>query len=222
MEQVFLFVINALKSVVENSYISYILLTTLILVVVSYLVEIVLRFALKKRSNGQIFKSVSIICFVLSVVFSIGGLETASVFSSAIEVIYYNLAFLIIVLVLCLTLNGEYKASIKKQVLSCAESEQEVEAVAPSNVKRIVETITCKTLNKPEYSGYLNIDYLKELIAELKKSDLDEQDLLEVEELELYLLNFVTRQPLEREREVLSTQIGLLFKKLAKYNVLSN
>ncbi len=66
-------------------------------------------------------------------------------------------------------------------------------------------------------NGYLDVSYVKNLIFELKKKDLTEVDYNQIEELELYLMNFVSRQPNQNERAVLSEKLSMLIKKIALY-----
>lgn len=224
MEQVFKFIINLLNNIFLSRYSIIFIGVLLILPLASFLLEIILNISLKKSTKGEVSKSASIISTLLSIIFSTSNyLSGNSVFLSVMEVAFYNLTLILFCFILCKTasLIGQFCSNKISRQLDFTKDEPTSEELPPSNVKRIVETITCKTTSKNEYSGYLNIDYLKELILQLKKQNLDEQDLYELEELEVYLLNFVTRQPTCEERCVLSKHIGRLFKKLAKYNVVN-
>ena len=68
-------------------------------------------------------------------------------------------------------------------------------------------------------SNYLDVSYVRQLIYKLKDKDLSDTDLEEVEELEVFLLNFACRQPSAAERPQLSSYLSSLIKKLAKYAV---
>ena len=85
------------------------------------------------------------------------------------------------------------------------------------SVKRAVEHIKTAEETPQVFSGYVDVGYIKSLINTLKGNDLTESDLLELEDLEVYLLNFVNRQPSNAERQELSAKLGGLIKKLAKY-----
>ena len=223
MEQVFLFVIDYLKKGVENNYTLYFIIAFTLTPIFSFLIETVLILFSKKSLEGEFYKSVTSLSLLLLTIFSVSSFATNQlVFKSAIEVFYYNASMVLFCLAMLLTLKLILNKRVKETAI-IAEQEERVENVKiePTNVKRIVETITCKTANEQEYSGYLNVEYLKTLIDKLKQNDLEEQELLEVEDLEVYLLNFITRQPTASERQVLSNYIGLLLKKLAKYNVVN-
>ena len=80
-----------------------------------------------------------------------------------------------------------------------------------------VETINSSGLQNFKNGGYLDVVYLKSLISKLKEKELSNSDYDEVEDLELYLLNFVNRQPEPEERTILSEKISMLIKKIAFY-----
>ena len=65
--------------------------------------------------------------------------------------------------------------------------------------------------------GYLDVLHLKSLINDLKQKNLSNADYSEIEDLELYLMNFVSRQPNDSERAVLSEKLSMLVKKIALY-----
>ena len=69
------------------------------------------------------------------------------------------------------------------------------------------------------FTGYLDVNYVKSLVNKLKEKPLSDEDYLAVEDFEVYLLNFVSRQPNDNERKVLSEYLSMLIKKLAKYEV---
>ena len=101
----------------------------------------------------------------------------------------------------------------------------------PKKVARKVEDINQKQLfvervkTKPYerynsddvVSGYLDVTHVKSLIEQLKSKELSENDYGQIEDLELYLLNFVSRQPNQSERAVLSEKLSMLIKKIALY-----
>lgn len=88
-----------------------------------------------------------------------------------------------------------------------------------SNVKRAVNSIFLDKLNGELQGGYIDVEYLKSLVTRLKDKNLTTQDELEIEELELFILNFLSRQPTANERIKLNGYLSSLIKKLAKYEV---
>ncbi len=89
-----------------------------------------------------------------------------------------------------------------------------------SNAQKIIDKIACKDYEKQTFIGYINVSYLRELINKLKENKLEENDAKKVEDLEVYLLNFVNRQPNDLERIKLNAYVGDLYKQLAKYNAI--
>lgn len=69
------------------------------------------------------------------------------------------------------------------------------------------------------FKGYINVSYLKSLLEKLKQKQLSDSDYREIEDFEVYILNFVSRQPNGEERKVLSERLSTLIKKMAKYEV---
>ena len=109
----------------------------------------------------------------------------------------------------------------KKVVRSEKEDDEEKETAVLKNediTERAVEKLTCSEYVSEAYAGYIDTDYLRELVRNLKEKNLEEKDAFEIENLEVYLLNFVSRQPTRAERQILSEYVGMLIKKLAKYS----
>ena len=105
------------------------------------------------------------------------------------------------------------KRNKKKQVVEYAEIKKDY----GSSIKRAVERIKMAEESPQVYSGYVDVGYIKSLINNLKNNQLEESDSKEIEEFEVYLLNFVNRQPINNERQELSIRLNSLIKKLAKY-----
>ena len=94
------------------------------------------------------------------------------------------------------------------------------ENIAPEKndaIKRAIERLACKGENTCLYTGYLDTSHVKSLIDAVKQRNLSLDDEKFIENTELNLLNFATRQPTPDERIVLSEQIGSLVKLIAKY-----
>ncbi len=86
-----------------------------------------------------------------------------------------------------------------------------------TSIKRAVERIKMAEESPQVYSGYVDVGYIKSLINNLKSNQLEEVDSKEIEEFEIYLLNFVNRQPNSNERQELSARLNGLIKTLSKY-----
>ncbi len=66
---------------------------------------------------------------------------------------------------------------------------------------------------------FIDVQYIKELIDALKDKPLTLKECEEIEELEVFLLNFCYRQPNAVEKEKLSLYLSSLMKKLAYYKI---
>ena len=106
---------------------------------------------------------------------------------------------------------GTFKGKKLKKTLK--KPAQSITELPPSNVKPFFEEDASRT----DFNGWINVENLKSIIKELKLKKLDGNDLMELEDFEVYLLNFVSRQPNAYERKVLSTRINSLIKKIARY-----
>ena len=106
------------------------------------------------------------------------------------------------------------KEKLKNKIVLKSISCDDKTAVVPKSI----EYLSCVEDGYSVYQGYIDINYLKELVSELKSSPLDYEDEKFVDEFETYLLNFVKRQPSTLERATLSDYIGKVIKKIAKYS----
>ena len=104
-----------------------------------------------------------------------------------------------------------------KRIKANAECLKQEEPLTKSKAQTYF-TSECETECLTE-NGWLNVGYLKWLISNLKTKNVSANDLIELEDFEVYLLNFTTRQPNAYERKVLSTRINSLIKKIARYGV---
>ena len=85
------------------------------------------------------------------------------------------------------------------------------------SVKRAVERVITAEETPQVFSGYVDVGYIKTLISSLKDKGLTQAESREIEDLEVYLLNFVNRQPNSNERQELSARLNGLIKTLSKY-----
>ncbi len=115
-----------------------------------------------------------------------------------------------ILLVICFfTLKGNKKKQVKENT--------DIKTDYGLSIQRAVEHIKSTEEPPQVFSGYVDVSYIKTLINTLKTNNLTEADKQDLEEFEVYLLNFINRQPTNAERQELSNKLGGLIKKLAKY-----
>ncbi len=213
-------VLKILKTVLDTRFSALLCVLLPILIAVCFIVELSYILLSKKSTSALFFKSGVLIILPFTTLFSLSNYCVGNaVFINVKEIIYYNALLLIVSYVLYLILKIACYFIIKanKKALLVLDK---IEPMPPkTNVKKIVETITCKTFNEKCYSGYLDIDYCKQLIQKLKGVNLESIDDSKLEDFEVYLLNFVSRQPNESERDKVGDYLNWIIKTLAKYNI---
>ncbi len=216
MNNVFLFILSSIKAFLTSEFASYIVIFILPSVLLTVLTMLTVQLISKKPCKLGVFNwYLVVLTVVLFNVFLSNNVYVKKLFSSFLDFSIYVSAFTI------LALSGNVSLSVlrrkgKKAKKNCkllqAKSEKEVE--------KAVEIIPCIEEPVSVYSGYIDVSYVKGLIDKLKESRLELHDEKEIEELEIFLLNFVNRQPNASERKILSEYMSSLIKKLAKYNAI--
>ena len=130
---------------------------------------------------------------------------------------YISLAVLTLLFVNNVVFFICYFATLKKNKKKQLVKNAEIKKDYGSSIKRAIEHVKLTEDATEIFSGYVDVAYIKTLINKLKSDSLSNQEKAEIEELEVYLLNFVNRQPTSSERQELSNKLGSLIKKLAKY-----
>ncbi len=178
---------------------------------VIFMIEFLLSVLSKYRRDGVYYLCFSLVGLTVSAYFCIQDfLGEKGLFISA-NIVYAFLSVYVCFILLSYSLVR--KLSSKKEVVK-SERKVELEEIPLAPSKAI------DYFKKPDIEhGYLDIGYVKELIRELKTKPLSDSDYREIEELEVYLLRFITRQPEGYERKILSEKLSMLIKKLALYAV---
>ena len=145
-------------------------------------------------------------------------------FKSVTAVIVFNALIVSIALIFASVLTA---ISIKKSRQSVSESnfvdgknEGVLNTATTENENRNVIRVKCVSPSGygGDFDGFLDVSYLKSLLSLLREKDLTEADLNELDEFEVYLMNFASRQPYKSERVKLSGYLSDFMKKLARYN----
>lgn len=174
------------------------------------LLEVLSLFIFKSVRDLTYYVCYLIVNFVLSSYFTVNDyIKQKIVFNSAYKIYVFLTALLFISMLLYMLVRLVNKNAIKKQKVKPLVATTEEKPKQSNYIKYV--------LNEKPFEGYLNVNYVKQLINELKLSELTENEYKQLEEFELFLLNFVSRQPLKGERKELSEYMSMLIKKLAKY-----
>ncbi len=182
--------------------------SALALEVIIFLVAVIFFAVRKKSSDGTYFLCSSILLFITSAYFSLEDFSLSkTLFENFKSVCVYLAIFTFLIVVFYMIIR---KVSTKKGV---KREEKLVE-----KVERIPVSTAVSYFNKKEIvSGYIDVSYIKTLISELKQKNLSDDDYSQIEDLEIYLLRFITRQPNSEERVVLSEYLSMLIKKISLY-----
>ncbi len=216
MINVYLISLNYLKRFLVSELASCVIIGILPSIVLLWLTMLTIRLISKRPVKLKIFNGYLVLSLV--VIFNIiisNGACIKKLFSSYLDLSIYISVFTILAIfgnisLSVIKIKRKEKPKINKQLSIINNTEKQ----------KIVEVIPCTEEGASVYSGYVDVKYVKSLIDALKQKSLEEGDLKEVEDFELYLLNFINRQPNSLERKRLSEYIGSLFKKLAKYNAI--
>ena len=107
--------------------------------------------------------------------------------------------------------------TLKRNKKKRAHENTDIKSDYGLSVKRAVEKVITAEEPPQVFSGYVDVGYVKNLINSLKDKPVTQDESREIEDLEVYLLNFVNRQPNNTERQELSSKLGALIKTLSKY-----
>ncbi len=212
-------IVNIVKAGLETKYGIALCLCCLIFVLACFLIEFIYILSCKNNTGASFFKRLATCCALLSITISLANyFNGIGIFTSIKFVFYYNATLVILgyILYIVLKIACYFITSEDNKVLFV----NDIEALPPkNNVKKIVETIKLKTFEEKSYSGYLDVEYCKELLQKLKEYSLEKADELKLEDFEVYLLNFVAVQPNESQKEQVNDYLNWLIKTLAKYGV---
>ncbi|MBO7215209.1 MAG: hypothetical protein J6V66_06935 [Clostridia bacterium] len=190
---------------------AYIIATSLFISNVAlFFIDFIILLGFKKNKDGGYFLCFSLVSFISAAYFTVQDVTTTKLAFSSYEKAYAFLTVylsLIFIFYACIKTVKKPKAEVVNKNAPIKDHEECVPL-----------STAVKYFKKDEiFSGYLDVSYVKQLILELKQKPLTDSDYSEIEELEVYLLKFITRQPDSDERVVLSQKLSMLIKKLALY-----
>lgn len=192
---------------IENAYL--VAITPLLTNFLVFIIELIALSFSKRERDSAYYLCFSIIGITISAYFSIQDfLGEKRLFTSG-NLVYAFLSFYGCLIII-------FYAVIRK-----LSSKPVLVKSPPKVLKEEVLLSPSRAVNyfkKPDIeNGYLDIGYVKSLICELKTKPLSDSDYREIEEFEVYLLRFISRQPEGEERKIISAYLSSLIKKLALY-----
>ena len=239
-------VINAMANFLKSEYLSVIVLIITMVILVILLAYTVMQIACKNVINGSAVKYLIAMLFAINLTLSsFEFIFVKNTFITVVSVVAFNVATLIVILLFAfaLTVTVTIKEEIIAKKLNASTSKnyglhqppnqtvqnlnqtvigESVQTVTPVTLQDGVNVVTVPCVSVSDYGngydGFLDISYLKSLIALLRQKTLSKTDESELDDFEVYLMNFASRQPRQSERVKLSGYLSDFIKKLARYD----
>lgn len=201
----------------DFGYIAHIVVIILtISALLVFLLEVIISLLSKKQRDTVYYLCYTLLSLVVTLYFAVEDYFGEKLLFETPKSVYACMTVLISLSIIFYTVIRSL--SNMKNCKKCLEKPSNFSDL-PSEIK--VSTITPKPYNYVSQSsvtgGYLDVSHVKSLINNLKEKPLPDSDYREIEDLELYLMNFISRQPSDSERAVLSEKLSMLIKKIALY-----
>ena len=215
MENLFNNILVEISGFLARTLSVYAILAVLVSIILFAVILFIYKAVSKKNGLSFIFNGYAILVFIYLLNASLAEKFYSSVMFNSYLNVLVIISVLLVLVILC---NLVLLISFKKSKIKVPEMKfLEVPSIKNESDKG-VEFINCVEQGGSVYSGYIDVRYIKSLIEKLKEKTLELDDEAKIEEFEVYLLNFVNRQPNIKERDKLSNYVGDLIKKLAKYD----
>ena len=201
----------------DFGYIAHIVVISLTLsMLLVFLLEVVICLLSKKRRDTVYYLCYTLLSLVVTLYFQVEDYFGEKLLFETPKSVYACMTVLISLSIIFYTvIRSLSNMKIYKNRVEKPTNFNEL----PSEIK--VSTITPKPYTYVSQAsvtdGYLDVSHVKSLINNLKEKPLLDNDYREIEDLELYLMNFISRQPSDSERAVLSEKLSMLIKKIALY-----
>ncbi len=210
-------IINAfLYDFSKVAYLGVIIVTLSSLVV--FLLEVILSIISKKKKDSVYYLCYTLLSLVVTLYFAVEDYFGEKLLFETPKSVYVFMTVLLSVSIIFYT--------VIRYLSNCKRDKKEDSKVINYFDNQTKPDIEVKVIKPKTYEyfssgsiscGYLDVLHLKSLINDLKLKNLSNADYCEIEDLELYLMNFVSRQPNDSERAVLSEKLSMLVKKIALY-----
>ena len=194
-------------------YASLMVIILTISLVTIFLLEFLVRLLSKNKKDAVYYLCYTLLNLVVTAYFAVEDYFGEKLLFETPKSVYTVMTAIVSISILFYSLICLVSRKAKKENSQLKQEENSKE----------VEISTIKPKTYEHYfkgnisSGYLDVSHVKSLISELKQKELSDSDYSQVEELELYLMNFISRQPNGEERAVLSEKLSMLIKKIAQY-----
>ncbi len=192
-----------------DKYAWLISISVLAVEVLLFLIALIIFSVKKKSGDGTYFLCASITLLIISAYFALEDYRLEkTLFESFKSVYVYSMIFAILITGFYMIIK---RVSTKKEVKPIEKKQTEV-------IERLPISNAVRYFSKEELNcSYVDVSYIRTLIFNLKQKDLSDDEFSMIEDLEIYLLRFISRQPNGEERAVLSEYLSMLIKKLSLY-----
>jgi uncharacterized membrane protein YhaH (DUF805 family) len=196
-----------------GSYASLVVIILTISLATVFLLEFLLCLLSKRKKDTVYYLCYTLLNLVVTAYFAVEDYFGEKLLFETPKSVYTVMTAIVSISILFYSLICLVSRKAKKENSQLIQEENSKE----------VEISTIKPKTYEHYfkgnisSGYLDVSHVKSLINELKQKELSDSDYSQIEELELYLMNFISRQPDGEERAVLSEKLSMLIKKIAQY-----
>ncbi len=227
MESIFIKILENLTIVMGGKYAGYFALGITLSIIIVFVCQLIYSISKNKKSNYS-FTKFAIFSTACTLLVSLCEHFTSKrIFTS----IYYSIIFTLFNLIISFifsyvldTVNSVLKNKEKstKPINVNYDIENQKLQVATSTKKALLKLKTqpLDLYNLENVTNeFIDVSYIKELINSLKDKPLTIKESEELEEFEVFLLNFCYRQPNKNEKEKLSLHLSSLMKKLAYYKI---
>ncbi len=227
MEKIFNQILKNFTIIMGGKYAGYFALGITLSIIIVFVCQLIYSLVKNKKISYS-FTKFAVFSTVCTLLVSICEHYTSNrVFTS----VYYSIIFTLFNLTISLIFS--FVLSTLNAILDDKSKLNQVKDVNYSyeNQKLEVSNSTKKALLKLKTqpfdlynlenisNEFINVSYIKELITSLKDKPLTIKESEELEEFEVFLLNFCYRQPNKNEKEKLSLYLSSLMKKIAYYKI---
>ncbi len=229
MENTFNFFIKNFTTLVGGKYAGYYTLGITLSIILVFICQLIYSVVKNKKSNFS-YTKFAFFTAILTLLVSISEYYTTKkVFTSVYYSVIFTLFNLTLSLIFSFVLNtvdtvieSKKKVNIKVQEEQTNDYSSQKLQVSDNTKKAIMrlKSQPADLYNLENISNeFIDVQYIKSLIDSLKSKSLSVKESQELEEFEVFLLNFCYRQPTASEKEKLSIYLSSLMKKLAFYKI---
>ena len=221
MDNIFSYIIKVVILFFGGKLCGYFCIGILISSILVFVCQLIYSIKKLKPSNSA-YAKFAVYTSILTIVVSICEyLVSGKIFINFYFICLYFLFSFILSFSFALILKHLDRQIVKKvqnnKQKSTYSLENDIKLSSESVTKRAI--LHLKETEQNNSVGYIDVGYIKELISLVKEKEISATEETELEEFEIYLMNFCQKQPNCDEKGKLSIYLSSLMKKLAHYKI---